>query len=62
MKYSTSDIDLKNHEWFQNDINSRSLKTIRLEYGQIRGLHPCQINFTQYQLLLVKTVLANPLY
>ncbi|WP_373242256.1 ATP-dependent nuclease [Lacrimispora indolis] len=46
MKYSTSDIDLKNHEWFQNDINSRSLKTIRLEYGQIRGLHPCQINFT----------------
>lgn len=46
MRYSYSDVDKKNHEWFQNDINSKSLKTIQMDRGQIRGLHPCKINFT----------------
>lgn len=45
MRYLYSDIDRKNVGWFENDAESKSLKSINLVQGQIRGLYPCTINF-----------------
>lgn len=45
MRYLYSDIDRKNIKWFENVAESRSLRSINLVQGQIRGLYPCEINF-----------------
>ena len=45
MRYLYFDIDRKNRGWFENDTESKSLKSISLVFDQIRALYPCIINF-----------------
>lgn len=44
-RYSNSQIDKRNIEWFKNDMSKRSLVGIELLKGSIRGLTPHKLNF-----------------
>ncbi len=43
--YCKSQIDKDNFKWFENDGTVRSLKSVNLLLGQLRGLNPCRIDF-----------------
>ncbi len=43
MSYSYSQEDKTNLEWFKKDISARSLVSIELQVGSLRGLYPCKM-------------------
>lgn len=46
MAYLYSQIDRSNLNWFQNDGSNKSLKTINLKKGKLRGLYSCSLNLS----------------
>jgi len=46
MGYALSQLDKSNFKWFANDTSRNSLTGIKVLNGNIRGIHPCQIDFT----------------
>ena len=45
MSYSYSQEDKTNLQWFKKDINAKSLVSIELRFGVLRGLYPCSLSF-----------------
>lgn len=46
MGYGMSQLDKDNIAWFANDKSRNSLVSIRVNNGNIRGIFPCQVDFT----------------
>lgn len=45
MSYSYSQEDKTNLQWFKKDIDAKSLVSIELHVGMLRGLYPCKVSF-----------------
>ncbi len=45
MAYNYSQIDKDNLKWFSEDSSNRTLKSIKLTRGHLRGLYKFEINF-----------------
>lgn len=45
MSYSYSQEDKTNLQWFKKDIDAKSLVSIELRVGMLRGLYPCKLSF-----------------
>lgn len=46
MSYAVSQLDKNNFQWFANDKSRNSLVGIKVNNGSIRGIYPCEIDFT----------------